>query len=115
MAGPRLRRTFFCAAVLLLVHGAGSRAGDNAEELRALIEQQGKQIQELQQQLNGLKGQTPTNEPGGASHLPASVPNANASGPIHEEAAPDGDTSASKLDDAAVKKIVGDYLKDNPG
>jgi hypothetical protein len=56
-------------------------------ELRALLEKQQQQIEALKQQLDGR------------SVTPAAA----------------GDPAAPKLDEAAVKKIVADYLSDNPG
>jgi hypothetical protein len=88
------KRLVFSCAVLIISTGT-SRAGDNETELRALIEQQGKQIQALQQQLQQVTtGIKPAAE--------------GADGAAK-------DSAAAKLDDQAVKKIVADYLKDNPG
>jgi hypothetical protein len=77
-----------CAALLA---GAGvSRADDKDAELRKLIEEQGKQIQELKRQLEAQQTlQTAAD-------------------------AKKKDCPAPVLDDA-VKKIVAQYLKDNPG
>src|SRR6516164_1566345 len=77
-------------AGLVLMTGT-SRAGDEKDaELRALIEQQNKQIQELKSRLDAVTTTRP--------------------------AAADGnDPAQPNLDEAAVKKIVGDYLKANPG
>jgi hypothetical protein len=74
---------------VLVSLGGISRAGDNPEDLRALIEQQGKQIQELKRQLDNVSTQQQ----------------------VQGTAASD----SGKIDDAAVKKIVSDYLKENPG
>jgi phosphate-selective porin OprO/OprP len=74
---------------MVLASAGVSRAGDSSEELRALIEQQGKQIQELKQELDAVR------------HEPAANGGTDASG-------------AAKVDDAAVKKIVADYLKEKP-
>jgi len=72
-----------CAALLV---GAGvSRADDKDADLRALIESQGRQIQELKEKLNEQKAQ---------------------------EVA---DKKKDEIDKDAVKKIVASYLKDNPG
>jgi hypothetical protein len=67
------------------------------EDLRALIEKQNKQIQELQRRLDNMQQQQPAPAPGAAP--------AGSSAPA----------DPAKVDDAAVKKIVADYLKDNPG
>ncbi|HEV3119497.1 MAG TPA: hypothetical protein VGY58_20740, partial [Gemmataceae bacterium] len=87
-----LKRTRFlslgaCAA--LLVAAGASRAVDNDVELRALIEQQNKQIQALKEKLDAL--------------ATAPVARTNTAEP------------AAAVDPDAVKKIVGDYLKENPG
>jgi hypothetical protein len=79
------KRLAYSCAVLLAI-ACVSRAGDNDAELRALIEAQGKQIEALKQQLQTVK-----------------------------PAAETADPAAPKLDDEAVKKIVADFLKDNPG
>jgi hypothetical protein len=79
------------------------RAGDADVDLRALIEEQHRQLQEqarlLQQQgkqIEALRQQIQT------GIQPTAV-------------APQEPASSSKIDDDAVKKIVSDYLKDNPG
>jgi hypothetical protein len=64
--------------------------------LKALIDRQGRQIQELQHQLDSLNKVTPA---GGSD---AATPAASAD-------------AAKRLDDSAVKRIVEDYLKDKPG
>jgi hypothetical protein len=69
---------------LFLAAAGVSRAGDSDADLRRMLEEQGRQIQELKRQLQAGSAQ-----PAGAD--------------------------APKLDDGAVKKIVADYLKDNPG
>ncbi len=76
------------ACGVLGVSGGWCRAQDNAAELRKLVEQQGKQIEELQRQLGAL------------SQHPAP--------PVDPAARP-------ALDDNAVKGIVKEYLKENPG
>jgi hypothetical protein len=66
------------------------------QDLRDLIEKQGKQIELLQKQIDAMKGEPPGQ-------------------PSSSSAASSSTSSGKPLDDAAVKKIVGDYLKDNPG
>jgi hypothetical protein len=85
----RFRRWIACGIVL--VAAAGVSRADEAE-LRALIEKQNKEIEELKQQMQQRLAQPVT--------------------PAAAEAAADG---KKPLDDGAVKKIVADYLKDNPG
>ncbi len=75
-----------CGAVL--INAAASRAGDNDAELRALIEQQQKQIQELKQRLDAVAS-------------PAAGQNGAA------------DPAKPNVDESAVKKIVSDYLKES--
>jgi hypothetical protein len=78
-------------AALVMTAGTG-RAQDNKDaDLRALIEQQNKQIQELKARLDAV---TPAAQPAATNGADPTQPN---------------------LDEAAVKKIVADYLKDNPG
>jgi hypothetical protein len=89
----RLARYPLGIGAAFLISTGVSRADDNAD-LRALIEQQNKQIQELKQRLDSI------NTRPAAAQQDASV-------------TPDGEKK--QLDETAVKKIVGDYLKDNPG
>jgi hypothetical protein len=83
-------------AVLLV--GVPARA-DERDDLRTLIEQQQKQIEELKRRLDALT--PPPNGP------PTSLP------PAAPAAA--NDPAKPQVDPDAVKKIVADYLKDNPG
>jgi hypothetical protein len=76
-------------AAFLCNPGLG-RAQDKDQELRALIEQQNKQIQELKKRLDNVSA-------------------------IRPAADQSKDGASSNIDTDAVKKIVGDYLKDNPG
>jgi hypothetical protein len=76
--------------VILFIHPCRGRAQDKDGELRALIEQQGKEIQELKKQLEALKT---------APGAPAAT----------------SDSAQPQIDDSAVKRIVADYLKENPG
>jgi hypothetical protein len=85
-----LHKRLAWSAVALLATAGVSAAGDNDNELRALIEQQGRQIEELKRQLQSVS----------AGIRPAAEAQ---------------DPAAPKLDDQSVKKIVADYLKDNPG
>jgi hypothetical protein len=80
--------------VALTLASAKSRAGENETELRALIEQQNKQIEELKQRLDGMN-----------------------KAPIEaaDKTADKADPAKPQLDTDAVKKIVSDYLKENPG
>jgi hypothetical protein len=73
----------------LLMNAGNSQAGENEVELRTLVEQQNKQIQELKQRLDAV---STAPAPKGAS-----------------------DQAAPAIDEGAVKKIVADYLKENPG
>lgn len=84
-----------CAAVLVQT-GVG-RAEDNSTDLRTLVEQQNKQIQQLKERLDAVTGAPPAKD---AAAAPANNP---------------GDPAKAALDEEAVKKIVTDYLKDNPG
>jgi hypothetical protein len=83
---------------VFLLAGAGSvRAGDNDAELRALVEEQARKIAEQKQKIAEVK---------------ALLDQAGAGTP-----APRGEAASKQPapDEDAVKKIVGDYLKDNPG
>jgi len=83
LKGPRRYLAWTCA---VLVATAGvSRAGDSEAELRAKIEEQGRQIQELKKQMD-------------QNLRPAG----------------DGKDGGS-LNEGAVKKIVEGYLKDKAG
>jgi hypothetical protein len=93
------------AAVLAL---AGLLHADDPAELRTLIEQQRRQLQEQQRQIEQLAqqlGQVEAKRRQAAGQQPAGDP-APADG---------GDPDRAKTDPDAVKKVVGDYLKDNPG
>jgi hypothetical protein len=94
MSRYKLSKRWLCvvatAAALSLSPGA-SRAGEKETELRALIEEQNKQIEELKQRLDNL------------GKAPAPAEGAKA------------DPAKPNLDNEAVKKIVSDYLKENPG
>lgn len=84
-----MRRYLLWTGAVLIATAGVSRAGDNDAELRALIEAQGKQIQELRQKLESQN--------------------------VQRTAADDKADTAPKMDENAVKNIVGQYLKDNPG
>jgi hypothetical protein len=81
---------------------AVGRAGENDADLRTLVEQQQQQIQELKQRLDAQ----------GNAGVQAA------------KAAPDGNNAAAAapvdngrvvIDDAQIKQIIADYLKENPG
>jgi hypothetical protein len=93
-------------AAALLGPTAASRAGDAEAELRALIEQQNRQIQQQNQQLEELKRRL--------DDLATQTTTANADAKPADKKDDKKDEKA-KLDEDAVKKVVGDYLKDNPG
>jgi hypothetical protein len=84
--GWRIYPLGLCAA--LLIHAGMGRAGENEATLRTLIEEQNKQIQELKQRLDA------------AGTAPASAA---------------ADPAKPNIDESAVKKIVSEYLKENPG
>lgn len=86
----RMRKVPLGVCAALLIHTGTSRAGDPDTELLKLIEQQKAQIEELKQRLDAI-----------------------ATNPI--EATGAADPTKPSMDEAAVKKIVADYLKDNPG
>ena len=95
MMGKRWKwwqRVLAGTGVVLLAGTGAVRADDETQELRRLIQQQGQQIQQLQQQLQTTQIQA-------ASQTEAAKP----------------DDGKAKIDDAAVKKIVSEYLKENPG
>src|SRR5206468_9023488 len=79
-----LRRHVLCTSAALLVSTGVSQAGDNDAELRAMLQQQAKQIQELKKQLDSVVR------------------------PVTAEAA---DPAKPTIDEGAVQKIVADYLK----
>jgi hypothetical protein len=83
-----LRQHLLWACAALLAATGASRAGDDTAELRALLQQQQQQIEELKKQLqSGLR--------------PA--------------ADKDGDKLPTVIEEESVRKIVAGYLKDNPG
>jgi hypothetical protein len=86
-----LRRCLAGTAAACLAAPLTARAEDNTAELRALIEAQNKKIDALQQQVQSARVQQAA---------------------AADDKKKDGD---KPLDADAVKKIVGDYLKDNPG
>ncbi|HZT81861.1 MAG TPA: hypothetical protein VFA26_16665, partial [Gemmataceae bacterium] len=87
-----LRRAPAWSCVVALAAAGFAHAGDGEAELRALVEQQGREIEELKKQIR----QAANLAQPGPEKLPAPGP-------------------AVQLDDAAVKRLVADYLKDNPG
>jgi hypothetical protein len=90
MAGTwfkRLRKYPLGVCAALLINAGVTHAGEKDAELRTLIEQQQRQIQELKERLDSASNA------GGAQ----------------------ADPTKPNLDEGAVKKIVSDYLKDNPG
>jgi len=86
----KLHKYPLAICVALFLQAGVSRAGENEALLRSLIEQQQKQIDELKQRLDAVGD--PAADQGAAI-----------------------DPAKPQIDDAAVKKIVADYLKDNPG
>src|SRR5262249_59723881 len=89
-----LRKHALLSSAALLASAGVSRADNNTEaDLRNLVEQQGKQIEELRRRLEVMStvSEGDDGKPG-----------------------KDG-KAAPKIDEGAVKKIVGDYLRDNPG
>jgi outer membrane murein-binding lipoprotein Lpp len=74
----------------MLVQTGVSWAGENEPDLRSLVEQQNKQIQALKERLDAVASADPAAKEGAAD-------------------------PAKALDESAVKKIVSDYLKENPG
>jgi hypothetical protein len=104
MLGDRGRgqRKYLLGTCLGLLISIGlCRADDNGTELRTLVEQQGKQIEELKRQLKAVSENSAGKE--------------NAARSASSEPAAAGDQAKPGLDDAAVKNIVADYLKENPG
>jgi hypothetical protein len=97
---------------VLAVTAGAARAGDSAAELRALIEQQNQQIQEQNRQLEMLKQRLETLAAQPAKEAAAGDPPAAAD---KKDAKKDDKKDDKKLDEDAVKKIAGQYLKDNPG
>ena len=89
------------SAVILLAGPARPQDAPPSQGVKSLIEQQNRQIQELQRRLDAMQQQQQANG--------AVTP---AAGSVTPAAAAEG---GAKIDDAAVKKIVADYLKDNPG
>jgi hypothetical protein len=79
-------------ALLILASAGQGFAGEEQSELRSLLEQQQKQIDELQRQLDAQKAQRAA-----------------------QAGQPAADPVVPAIDEGAVRKIVADYLKDNPG
>ncbi|MBY0523933.1 MAG: hypothetical protein K2R98_11075 [Gemmataceae bacterium] len=95
------------ACMLLLVGTSDGRAGESDAELRALIEQQSKQLELQKQQLELYGKQLEALQR--SVETQSVVPVSGQEGP---EGAPQGRTI---IDDGAVKRIVADYLQQNPG
>lgn len=83
-----------CAIVALTTRA--SPAETNDAELRALLEQQSKQIEELKQRLDAVT-QNAGGKEGDAQPAAPAVP------------------TKVEIEEGALRKIVSDYLKDNPG
>jgi hypothetical protein len=91
-----LRKYLLGTCAAFLVSTGVSRAQDKDADLRSLIEEQGRQIQELKKQLEEQK------------HYPVTMTGG-------EEPKAKKKEDKKQLDEDAVKKIVAGYLKDNPG
>jgi hypothetical protein len=85
---PLRQYLLWCCAALLATAGA-TRAGDDTAELRALLQEQQKQIEELKKQIQ--------------------------SGGVRPAADKDGDKLPTVIEEDSIRKIVAAYLKDNPG
>jgi uncharacterized coiled-coil protein SlyX len=98
----------------LLGHAGTARAGDAEAELRALIEQQNRQIQEQNRQLEALKQRLDSISASQTTSANADAkPPAPAAGASAASDKKDDKKAAVSPDE--VKKITADYLKDNPG
>jgi hypothetical protein len=95
VAPPRTRLLSLCL-ILLTVAGVARAEDDPEAELRALIEQQGKEIEDLKKQVESRRARKD--------------PKADAANNDAKT-----DPADPKIDEGAVKKIVADYLKANPG
>jgi hypothetical protein len=97
-----LRRSLVCACLGLLITAGSSRA-DEMADLKAKMEAQQKEIQELKEMLKGtwnvIQSQT----------LP---PVPTAAGAV---AQPEAGKAPAKANEKEVNEIVGKYLKDHPG
>jgi hypothetical protein len=98
MSGARsVRASALVGTIFLVLSAAGAaRAGDEAD-LRALVEQQARRIEEQKRKIAEIRQQL------------------EQVGPADPAPAKGDDPPAAKPDEAAVKKVVADYLKDNPG
>lgn len=92
-----LRKFALGTCVALVMSTGVSRAAENDAELRSLLEQQAKQIEELKQRLDAV-----AQDAGAKEGEPKPV------------AAP-GLPNKIEIEEGALRKIVADYLKDNPG
>ncbi len=84
-----IRKYFLGTCAILAMHAGVSRAADDDADLRKLLEQQKQQIEALKQRLDAVS-QDPA---AGAAAAPAKI----------------------EIEESALRKIVADYLKDNPG
>ena len=84
--------------VLLLLAAAGVGRADDAADLRSLVEQQARRIAEQKRKIAEIQRQLEQFDAGADPSAPAG-----------------GDPAPARPDEAAVKKVVADYLKDNPG
>jgi hypothetical protein len=90
----------YALACLAVAWCAGvTRAGENEVDLRTLVEQQQQQIQELKKRLDSQSAQAPA----------AAAPNGDG------DAAAPVDNGRIVIDDAQIKRIIADYLQQNPG
>src|SRR5262245_26283797 len=84
---PLCRYLVWSCAALLAAIGT-TWAGDDTTELRAVLQQQQRQIEELKQQIESR---------------------------IRPAASPDGAALPAVIEEESVRRIVAGYLKDNPG
>ena len=100
LTGTRARWWMVVAALVAL---AGLARADDAADLRALIDRQRQQLEHQRQELEALKKNlTRLEEQGGQA-------------PVATDPAPAPGATTAAPDPDAVKKVVGDYLKANPG
>src|SRR5262249_36607301 len=93
---------------------AASPVNSEAADLRALIEAQGKQIQELQRQLQALTAQQHAADGAAADKEDDDAAKKKDTGAAAKKEEKPKKEEAKKEEDA-VKKLVGDYLKEHPG
>lgn len=120
-SGPRKCLILAVCAVLAICTGPVRADDDKSAELLKRLEQQQKKIEELEQRLNAKdKKEQKTNSEGkepkkGEENKDGKEQSGDAESQEQGDAAPAAPANPTAIDDNPIKRIVADYLQQNPG